>query len=167
MYILTRKMFFLIAALVAVTSGWISAAAAQEVGFKCGATIESNVETSVDGRSFISTSFVQFTDIPFAITVGTIADCAVVLFTADTACKGASTDDTCYIRALDNGVPMRPGAGDVVLDSESQTLSAHALAFVKRGPLQGTHHFTIEVRVGKTGTALVIDNWTVHVQLFS
>jgi hypothetical protein len=83
-------------------------------------------------------------DTTFAINLGTIADCAVVLFTAQTACKGASSDDTCYIRALDNGAQMRPAATNgAIFDSESQTPSAHSLAWVSRGPLSGTHHFIL------------------------
>jgi len=168
MYTFARKMCFLIAALVTVTSVWLSAAAAQEVGLRCGATIESNVKTSITNREVTSTTFSRLDSTKFVITLGTIGDCAVVLFTAQTACKGASSNDTCYIRALDNGVPMPPPAqGGAVFDSESQTPSAHSLAWVIRGPLQGTHNFTIEVRVGKAGTTFVIDNWTVHVQLFS
>jgi len=167
MYVFARKMFYLVAALVAVTSSWLSAATAQELGFKCGATIESNLAASTEKREITSTSFVQFHDTKFDITLGTVGDCAVVLFTAETACKGTSTNDTCYIRALDNGVPMHPGPNGAVLDSESQRPSAHALAWVTRGPLSGTHHFTIEVPVGKIGTTFVIDNWTIHVQLFS
>ena len=168
MYTFARKMCFLIAALITVTSAWLPQAAAQELVFKCGATIESNVSTSITESQVTSTTFVRLHDTKFVVTLGTVGDCAVVLFTAQTACKGTSSNDTCYIRALDNGVPMRPTApGGAVFDSESQTPSAHSLAWVIRGPLQGTHNFTIEVRVGKAGTTFVIDNLTIHVQLFS
>ena len=164
----TRKMLFLVAALVAASASWCSTAAAQELGLKCGATIESNLSSSTANKAITSTNFVVLHDTNFAINLGTIADCAVVLFTAQTACKGASSDDTCYIRALDNGAQMRPAATNgAIFDSESQTPSAHSLAWVSRGPLSGTHHFTIEVRAGKASTTFAIDNWTVHVQLLA
>jgi len=167
-YTFTRKAILAAATLLVATFASLSAATAQELLFSCGATVESSLATSSKATAITSTGFVKLNELKFPITLGTGGDCAVVTVTAQTACKGASAHDTCLIRVLDNGVAMAPvAANGAVLDSESKTPSAHTLAWVKRGPIQGNHRFTVEVRVGNVGTTFVIDNWTMHVQLFS
>jgi len=133
---------------------------------KCGGTLDSNFATNNNRTTVSSTSFVDLHTTDFGITAGDLSGCALVLFTAETSCKGASKADLCYVQALDNGVPMKP-AGPQVLDSESQTPSTHAFEWISRGLLKGVHNFTIQVKVGASGTTLVLDSWTLQVQLLA
>jgi hypothetical protein len=165
---LLRKLLFVTAALAATSWYSVSGASAQETLQTCGATVESNVATSRFARAITSTSFVNFFNAPATLTPGIVADCVVVTFNAESLCKGASPNDRCYIRALDNGTEMLPLAGGTrIFDSESTGLSAHSYSWVKRGLLLGTHTYTIQVRVGAQGTTFVLDDWFLHVQFFS
>lgn len=135
---------------------------------KCGATIESQVATSSEAKRVTSGNFVNLHRSEFLTPLGAAGDCVVVLFTAETACSGTPGVDRCYIRALHNGRPMRPnGRGNQILDSESETPSGHAFAWVTRGLLEGLNTFTIQVRAGENGTVFFIDEWTMQVQLLS
>jgi hypothetical protein len=158
-----------------MAAGFVMAAAASSSLFggtaqalpiidQCGATIDSNIATESKRSTVTSTSFVDLHTTNFGITLGDTSRCAVVLFTAETSCKGGSSSDLCYVQVLDNGVPMKPTGGQV-LDSESATPSTHAFAWVSRGTFMGNHNFTVQLRVGSTGTKLVLDSWTVDVQL--
>jgi hypothetical protein len=160
----------LLVAVLAAAFASMSAAHAQRnpIIEKCGATVESQVAHNNEVVRITSSSFVNFHSASFFLPIGLLSDCVVVLFTAETVCRGTPENDVCYIQALHNGVPMSPrGKGNQVLDSESETPSAHAFAWVSRGLVEGTNTFTIQVRVGRTGTVFLIDEWTMQAQLLS
>lgn len=148
----------------AASSPLLSGAAQAVIIDQCGAPIDSNLATETQRTAFTSTGYVNLHTTNFGITLGDSSGCAVVLFTAESSCKGASNSDLCYVRVLDNGVPMKPTGGQV-LDSESDKPSTHAFAWVSRGSQKGNHNFTVQVKVGSSGTTLVLDSWTVDVQL--
>src|SRR6266403_3802278 len=100
MYTFARKAILAVATLLVGAFASLSEADAQEYLFKCGATVESDVVTSTIAKTITTTSFVKLNDQAIKITLGTVADCAVVVFTAQTACKGASANDICDIRVL-------------------------------------------------------------------
>ena len=164
------KRLALSVAVLAAAFASMSAAHAQRnpIIEKCGATVESQIAHNNEVVRITSSNFVNFHSTNFLLPLGAVSDCVVVLFTAETVCRGTPEDDVCYIQALHNGVPMSPrGRGKQAFDSESLTPSAHAFAWVSRGLQEGTNTFTLQVRVGRTGTVFVIDDWTMQVQLLS
>lgn len=134
-------------------------------GINCGKVIQ-NVLRLENGPSAInSMAFVNLVNVNVSVPAGT-SGCIKVLFTAEAACRGpAGVNDTCYIRAIDNGVEIHPqGANAQVFLSEDPTENAHAYEWVHR-VRAGNHNIIIQRRVGNAGTSFLLDDWTFDVQV--
>lgn len=120
-----------------------------------------------------TTTSTSFALLPGAAATFTIfqSACVRILFTAETGCSQTSAQDFCYVRALDNGIPMDPaGAGRQAIDSENSSAKGHAfqwMSFVGISKFSEEHEFTIEWKVGDRPTQFHIDDWTMTVQILS
>ena len=135
----------------------------------CGPSVQSIVRTENAASSTNSTAFVV---VPGAVTSVSVSAgttrCIKVVFTGEAACSQTTTgtsNDFCYVRALDNGIEMNPqGASLQVFDSEHFPAEAHAYEWVRRvGP--GPHTIVIQRRVALGSTTFSLDDWTFDVQL--
>jgi hypothetical protein len=132
----------------------------------CGPTERSIVRTQSNPGATSSVAWTNLpaAQIPISVPAGT-TKCIKVVFTAETSCTRYQGPDFCYVRALDNGVPMDPdGANFQAIDSESATARAHAYEWVKRLPA-GYHLIEIEQRVGNPATVFTTDDWTMDVSI--
>lgn len=116
-----------------------------------------------------STSFVPLPGASASFTIFGDA-CVRIVFTAETGCSQTSAQDFCYVRALDNGVPIQPnGAGRQAIDSESGPAKGHAYqwaTFIDIVKGEEQHEFTIEWRVKDRPTQFYIDDWTMSAEVY-
>lgn len=171
---LGRRKGVWVLALVAVASTSTSIALAEggaglevtspgaRVGTTCGALVTNEVITENAVSTTRSTSFVGLPGASVSVSVPNTA-CIKVLFTAETACLRSAENDSCFIRAVVNGVEMHPqGGGTQVIDSESDTRRGHAFEWVLRVG-EGVYTIAVEQRVRSAATRFQIDDWTMDV----
>jgi hypothetical protein len=150
------------AALAQSFDGSTSAQAAAQranINVSCGAQTGNLVRTENAGITFSNTGFVTLPGSAVIVTVPAGATrCVKVLFTAE-----AGATNFCYVRAVDNGIPMFPNGGSFqVLVSHDTTADGHAFQWVRRvGP--GSHSISIQRRVSSGSCG--IDDWTVDVEV--
>ena len=137
----------------------------------CGTLYFNKVVTQNAERQTASISFTNLNGAVITINVDgeTLQPplCVKVTFTAETACSPTPSGDYCYVRALDNGVPMSPnGAGFQAIDSEHATAQGHGFEWISEIFQTGQHTYRIQWRVRETPTTFFIDDWTFDVQVY-
>jgi hypothetical protein len=128
---------------------------------RCGSHISSLVKTQIAQSSAQSTFFatVPGAVLSFSVPAGQTR-CIKVLFTAQASCRATGANDTCFIRATDNGAELHPhGQGEQIFVTEDSTPGGHAYEWVGRVGA-GSHTVRIERRVQAPATTFVLDNWT-------
>ena len=113
------------------------------VNVNCGAQIANLVRTQNTAITFSNTAFSALPNSGVVFSVPTGASrCVKVHFTAE-----AGATNFCYVRAVDNGIPLNPNGGNFqALVSNDTTNEAHAYLWVRRvGP--GFHTISIQRRV--------------------
>jgi hypothetical protein len=129
----------------------------------CGSQFFSRVITQNNNSTFSSTAFINFASFSFSVPSGA-ARCIKVLFTAEAACSGPSSEDFCYVRAIINGTEMHPQGGSFqVLQSEDSTAAGHAYEWFHR---VGAGNYTVTIQ-GRTssGSTFFLDDWTADFML--
>lgn len=140
------------------SSGQTSAQRAN-VNVLCGAQTGNLIRTENASLTFGNTGFLTLPGSGVSVNVpaGTTR-CVKVLFTAE-----AGATNFCYVRAVDNGIPLNPdGGGFQVLVSRDSSANAHSALWVRRIGA-GAHTISIQRRVD-TGSC-GIDDWTVDVEV--
>ena len=138
-----------------------AAAAAQRANIivSCGAQTGNLIRTENTGLTFSNTTFVTLPGAVVGVSVPAGATrCVKVLFTAEAGATGF-----CYVRAVDNGIPLFPDGGSFqALVSNDATANAHSFEWVRRlGP--GSHTISIQRRVSSGSCG--IDDWTFDVEV--
>ena len=129
------------------------------VSVSCGAQTGNLVRTENASLTFSNTGFATLPGSGVSVNVPTGATrCVKVLFTAE-----AGATNFCYVRAVDNGIPLNPDGGSFqALVSHDTTANAHSFLWVRRiGP--GAHTISIQRRVNAGSCG--IDDWTVDVEV--
>ena len=137
-----------------------SAALATQATVSCGALVSDVIRTQDASLTFSNTNFVSLANSSVSVNVpaGTTR-CVKVLFTAE-----AGATHFCYVRAMDNGVPMNPNGNGAQTLISHYVNSANANSFLwarRVGP--GSHVISIQRRV--SGGTCTIDDWTVDVEV--
>lgn len=137
------------------------AQAAQRAGtnVSCGAPTGNLVRTENAGITFSNTSFAALSGSAVSVTVPAgQSRCVKVQFTAE-----AGATNFCYVRAVDNGIPIAPDGGSFqALVSRDSSANGHAFLWAKRIGA-GLHTILIQRRVD-TGSC-GIDDWAVDVEV--
>lgn len=140
-------------------SGGASAAQRVNLNVSCGAQTGNLVRTENAALTFSNTGFLTLPGSAVSVTVPAgQTRCVKVLFSAE-----AAATSFCYVRAVDNGVPMSPdGGGFQALVSSDSSSNGHAFLWVRR-ITAGTHTIAVQRRV--SSGSCNIDDWTVDVEV--
>ena len=136
-------------------------AAAQKANINvfCGAQTANLIRTENASLTFSNTSFLALPGAAVSVSVpaGTTR-CIKVLFTAE-----AGATNFCYVRAVDNGIPMFPDGGSLqALVSHDGSANGHAFLWVRRVSA-GSHVISIQRRVNAGSCG--IDDWSMDVEV--
>jgi hypothetical protein len=136
-----------------------AAAQRQNINVSCGAQTGNLIRTENASLTFSNTGFLTLPGSGVSVNVPAGATrCVKVLFTAE-----AGATNFCYVRAVDNGIPMFPDGGSLqALVSYDSTAAAHAFLWVRRVGA-GSHTISIQRRVSAGSCG--IDDWSVDVEV--
>lgn len=129
------------------------------INVSCGVQTGNLIRTENASLTFSNTGFLTLPGSAVTVTVpaGTTR-CLKVLFTAE-----AAATNFCYVRAVDNGIPMNPDGGSFqALVSRDSSANAHTFLWVRRIGA-GSHTIAIQRRVD-TGSC-GIDDWSFDVEV--
>jgi hypothetical protein len=145
-----------------ISDGSTAAQAAQQranISVSCGAETASLTRTENTGLTFSNTGFLALPGSGVTVNVPAGATrCVKVLFTAE-----AGASNFCYVRAVDNGIPMFPDGGSFqALVSHDGTANGHAFLWVRRLG-SGSHTISIQRRVNAGSCG--IDDWSMDVEV--
>jgi hypothetical protein len=140
------------------------------VDTSCFAPIESRVLTGNDLFQTTSKTFVRVHGAALTVVVpATLTRCIKVRFTGGVTCKAPSGTETCFIRALADGVEMNPqGAGQQALSGELLQPTGLGFQWVKRlGP--GQHVIQIQVRSVNVPESITVgvNDWMMDVEVLN
>jgi hypothetical protein len=164
---MSYKAVVLFGAFIVATIGPVQGAHAvtNTVTTQCGAPIDSTVLTDTTPNTGTHhTTFLRLSGARAVIVVPAGPErCVDVRFDASASCKGAPTNNLCYVEVIDNEDRTNPSS-EILFATDSEFPATHSFEWVKR-LAPGSHTIAVQIRVTDTQTHFVINGWTMNIEV--